>query len=134
MTISEIIEALEKTEGSNRTLDEQIARTVHWSPTGGYWPESGAPSYWFSDAFGMPKYTGSTDDAIALTRQVLPGWTIANIGQDDRKLWHAELREGFTTSFSTVELAGASTPALALCLATFKALRPTTAEESKGAE
>lgn len=69
-----------------------------------------------------PELTASLDAVVALCERVLPGWTIASIGQDDGKRWHAELRQGHRTSYSTVSLAGAPTPAIALLIAILTAL------------
>lgn len=70
----------------------------------------------------IPELTGSVDAAIALVKRLRPGWTIANIGQDDGKLWHAELRKGHLTSYSTVSLGGAPTPAIALLIALLRSM------------
>ena len=67
------------------------------------------------------QFTASLDAALVLFNASMPGWTIARISQDDRKEWHVELRKGFLTSYSTVQLSGAKTPAIALCIAILKA-------------
>lgn len=81
----------------------------------------------------VPLYTSSLDAAVALVEKVLGDkWTIARIifNQNDNRTWHAELREGYLTSYSSVVLAGGYTRynsglpngALALCLALVRAL------------
>lgn len=67
------------------------------------------------------EFTASLDAALVLFNTSMPDWTIARISHDDRKDWHVELRKGFLTSYSSVKLAGAKTPAIALCLAILKA-------------
>lgn len=89
--------------------------------------EGRSVEYW-----SAPRVTASLDAAVAFTERLLPGWTIAGIGQDDRKGWHAELREGFRTSYSTVKLAGAPRPAIALVLATLRAVASTRKEKEDG--
>lgn len=133
--LSGIIERLEKATGPSRYDDCHLwvvakggdARMVvcDSSEKSFVW-ERGIDGMWiravveFSE---VPKYTASVDAAIALAERVLPGWTIASIGQDDRKGWHTELRQGYRTSYSTVALGGALAPAIAICLATLRALQ-----------
>jgi len=108
---SSLIAQLEKAEGPDRELDGDIWRYAMSSETRGV-------------KFGpVPHLTSSIDAAVSLAERVLPGWTIASVGQDDRKAWHAELREGYRTAYSTVSLAGAPNGALALVLATLRALQ-----------
>ena len=45
-------------------------------------------------------FTTSVDASLALVEKVLPGWTPCNMGQNDNKTWHAELREGYLTSYN----------------------------------
>jgi hypothetical protein len=47
-------------------------------------------------------YTASIDAALALVERKLPGWTVANLSQQDDKTWYCELREGHLTSYSRV--------------------------------
>lgn len=46
--------------------------------------------------------TSSLDAAVALCARLLPGWTIASLGQNDHKNWFCELREGYLTSYDNV--------------------------------
>lgn len=116
-----------KTEpGSLRVVMGHLGPDVLFTPKG-LKPDAGDQNAWYPTDFykgkELPWLTASVDDAIALVERVLPGWTIACVGQDDGKKWHAELRRGYQTSFSTVALAGAPLPALALVLAALKALQ-----------
>lgn len=136
--LSTLITMLEKAEAGSRELDRDIfvaffCRPV--PPEGYEWP--GTPwarvmpsdRMWIRTSDGIPTdgtlapaYSTSIDAAVALVAEKLPGWTIASLGQDDGKRWHAELRKGYRTSYSTVALAGSPTPALALILALLKAM------------
>lgn len=49
-----------------------------------------------------PAYTSSIDAALALVERKLPGWTVANMSQQDDKNWYCELREGHLTSYNRV--------------------------------
>jgi hypothetical protein len=133
MDKTDLIRRLEALDGPDRELDAEIdvglfgGETV-WKTTNytmEQYPASRRANPSYVGGFAsehVPHYTASLDDAIALTIKVLPGWTIANIGQDDRKGWHAEIRKGYQTSYSTVKIGGASLPAIALLLALIPAL------------
>jgi len=143
--LSSLIELAEKATGPDREIDRLIhfhvespwlaEKCVKWVPAAFEGPND---FLWWSaerkaegkEGYhdGWESYTASVDAVLVLTGEKLPGWTIASIGQDDRKGWHAELRKGHATSYSTVELAGAPTPSIALVLATLRAL------QSKGPE
>lgn len=129
MTYSELIEKLESATGPNYTLEVEIFKLINpqyadFIPGRGglIHPQDGEDVRLQSNV-RPPNYTVSLDAALNLHAKLLQGWTVANIGQDDRKGWHAELRKGYRTSYSTVSLAGAATPAIALCLAILKAKR-----------
>lgn len=137
--LSSLISRVEKATEGNRGLDAEIAAALepHRFDAPGFTPERPIPSFRYDpseniirfdgggvmDVRFFPPVTASVDAAIALAERVLPGWTIASIGQDDRKGWHAELRKGHATAYSTVELSGAPIPALALVLATLRAIQ-----------
>lgn len=130
---AKLIERLEKAEAGSRELDCWIGYHADLLVDDMSWREkidkfgiehalNAATSYSNVWRTQLPHYSTSIDAAVALVERLLPGWTIASIGQDDGKRWHAELRKGYRTSYSTVALAGSPTPALALCLAALKAL------------
>jgi hypothetical protein len=132
--LSSLIARLEKAEGPSREIDVEIMNTVDpRSPDekrlfdGQIYPASWGAVGQICDQIRYfveaPCLTSSIDAAVSLAERVLRGWTIAAIGQDDRKGWHAELREGHRTAYSTVTLAGASNGATALVLATLRALQ-----------
>ncbi|MDX3973243.1 hypothetical protein [Shinella sp.] len=148
--LSSLIESLEKATAPDRWLDAKIDAALRigsekMRQPGCEWAWTNFPTWaHHTHARGMcgvqhdngdlglvwdsQPFSSSIDAAVALAERVLPGWTIASIGQDDRKGWHAELRKGHATSYSTVELAGAPTPAIALLLATLRALQSYTGE------
>lgn len=105
MSLQDLINELEQATGPSFVLDGRIQHVL-------------VPG---RDDMMPPNYSASVDASLRLCTNTLPGWTIASIGQDDRKGWHAELREGYRTAYSTVALSGAPTAALALCLAITKA-------------
>ncbi|CAH1661907.1 hypothetical protein CHELA1G11_12004 [Hyphomicrobiales bacterium] len=105
-----VLAELEKASRADKGLNDRIWVCLCWA------------DLYYHFARGRWHFTGSLDATIALVERVLPGWLIASIGQDDHKAWHAELRKGHITSFSTVSLAGAPTPPLALLTALFRAL------------
>ncbi|MBD9372811.1 hypothetical protein IB238_09285 [Rhizobium sp. ARZ01] len=137
--LAELIALLERADGPSRELDALIAAELepHLFDAPGFMPERPIPPFTYDkgenvirfqggglmDVRFFPAVTSSQDAAVALAERVLPGWTIAAIGQDDRKGWHAELREGCRTSYSTVALGGAPNGALALCLALLRAVQ-----------
>lgn len=67
-----LLDRLKELKGPSREVDAEIARLICWSPTGVI-PAGGAPSYWYSDGFGLPTYTASIDAAVALVEKMLPG-------------------------------------------------------------
>lgn len=127
--IAAIIEKLEAADGPNYAIEVEIFKLVHpeyqdfIQGRGGLIHPQDGEDVRVQSNVRPPNYTASLDAALNLHAKFLPGWTVANIGQDDRKGWHAELRKGCQTSYSTVSLAGAATPAIALCLAVMKAKR-----------
>jgi hypothetical protein len=137
MTHADIIARLTAATGPDQEIDAAIMASfydrgeriigTHEQQEDGSWKPIAVPvwidrstSKWVSThAFS---FTASLDATVALIERELPGWTIAGIGQDDCKKWHASLQKGHRTSYSTVALAGAPTSAIALLLALFKAL------------
>ncbi|MGN8022084.1 hypothetical protein ACTJJ7_15380 [Phyllobacterium sp. 22229] len=116
MTHSQLIARLEQLTAPDREVDILIGKIfppkkIH---SDGSWFER-------DDFVRYPAVTASVDAALALASRVLPGWLVANIGQDDSKTWHAEIRKGHCTAYSSVELGGAPVPAIALCIAILKA-------------
>lgn len=110
---SDLIAKLEALDGPSREVDLELTTKFFGGREADLHRAHGLHCY---------DFTSSLDAAIALVERMLPGWLIASLGQDDGKKWHAELRQGYRTSYSTVALAGAPTPAIALLIATLKAL------------
>lgn len=114
--LADLLARVEGASGPDRALDKAILMALgQWAPV------------MTNQPWTVARLTASLDAALALTERVLPGWTIAGIGQDDSKLWHVELREGHQTSYRRVVLShmtlrGSPTPALALLAALLKAL------------
>lgn len=125
--LTDLLARLEAAEGADRELDAEVLRA-----TGHVYTVAGQGVFgwrWKDGSFlhGKVFVTGLVDNALALVELVLPGWTVARISQDDHKLWHVELREGYATSYNRVVIApdglrGTATPALALLCALVKAL------------
>jgi len=74
-----LAERVEKLGGPCRETDVEIARAVRWLPERVNpiaWDGRNyelAPSYWFKDGFGLPRYTASIDAAMTLCE---PHWWI----------------------------------------------------------
>ena len=135
--MTSLIERLSKLDGPCRETDWEIQKFFmgEWLHKHGYKREG---NYYRTDTppisgakicSGPEYYTSSIEAAIALAERVLPGWTIAHLGQDDHKLWNAELRQGHLTSYSHVTLGGSSTPAIALVIATLRAKEASSHDE-----
>ena len=105
MTIDELIEKLEKADGPNFALEQEIQFVLE-RHRGNLKP---------------PNYTASLDAAVALAERVLPGW----MWSMTTGLGHtaAYVRDKSITAPDKIEGDGYhATPALALCLATLKAV------------
>ena len=139
--LSELISSLEAASEGSRELDALVFCAAHghaferWSElreTGFIYRRPSGVSVCSLGEDEKP-YTTSIDAAVALIERKLPGWTLANLSQEDDKTWFAELREGFLTSYRRVihsssepgrlPSARPPTPALALCIALLRALR-----------
>lgn len=118
--MQELIERLERAASPDRQLDLAIFCALD---------EFRAPFKQYpmarishNRAAVAPAFTESIDAALTLVPE---GWTVANLGQNDRKGWWAELREGHQTSYNQVVLSGFGLrelgPAIALCTAALKA-------------
>ncbi|GLU26675.1 hypothetical protein [Brucella sp. NBRC 12950] len=131
-----LIVRLSKLDGPDREVDAElealfIGGRVHYNdpankeavierPIDGLWIRGIYPYR------KIARYTASVDAAIALAERVLPGWTIARLGQDDNKQWNAELRQGHLTAYDRVTLGGAPNGAIALCIAILRAKEAST--------
>lgn len=105
--LQSLLTRLEEAEGPSEALDVDLTIAFGlWSPPTGSKQDLLFPARFnrgqFSARCPHKAYTRSLDAALALVERVLPGWTIANIGQQDDGSWWAELREGFTTSYGAV--------------------------------
>jgi hypothetical protein len=66
-----------------------------------------------------PDYTTSIDAALSLIPE---GWVVANISQNDNRLWWTSLNRGYRSSYDATAIAGdCATPALALVIAALRA-------------
>lgn len=68
----------------------------------------------------LPAYSTSLDAALALVREVLPGWTWDCREQDD-KSHYAGLQRGYRTSYDKAVGGSHKSPAIALLIALLKA-------------
>lgn len=145
MTLSEILERLEKAEGPSAALARQIQCTL------GGWHrveprhcrgKHGAyisPDEWIGrDSDGapildslhgttmhrdVPDCTASLDAAVALVERVLPDWTAWELAsRQAKKHFRAELSKLLDDGSEQYVSARHNTPALALCTALVKAL------------
>lgn len=132
------LDLVETAVHQTRKLDAFIAVALFKPKSGQEWGEFAAlpnrydscseGTYWLCSRSGRslrtaPLFTSSLDAAVAAVFEHLPGWTLARIGQDDNKKWHAELRQGYQTSYNTAVISAlCPAPALAVCSALLKAL------------
>jgi hypothetical protein len=127
MTIDELIARLESAAEGSRDFDYRIAQVI-----GNKWMEGvregDSPPFAprsIADRT-IPRYTTSVDAALTL---VPDGWVVANISQNDNRLWWTCLNRGYRTSYDATAIAGdLATPALAVCVA---ALRARTADRAQ---
>lgn len=138
--MSDLLERLEKATGPDRELDIAIAQLL---PIDGWKVDDDGTAFAFGDMGDgegwfpvgtCPPVTSSIDDALALARRVLPGWTVGGLHQGDNKLWTAELREGHATSYNRVVIeprSGGTTLPLAVCISVLKASAATAKSEGK---
>lgn len=110
---SDLIARLEKAEGRDRAIDADLIRTL----------AGGASEHWYS-AWGthvtddtVPAVTASLDAAIALTEKVLPGWFWGVAA------WPSTFKSHVTTLMASRVEAHHPTAAIALLIATLKALQ-----------
>jgi len=143
MTISEIIEALEKAEGPDRELDRLIhfhivspwlaEKCAHWVPAA--FEEPNDFLWWTAErkAEGKEGYhdgwesvTSSVDAALELLKKYLPGWRLCFEAVDgiayDLFILGPLYRDDYPERESSPPIAGKPI-AMALVLATLKALQ-----------
>ena len=117
-----LIEKLEKGPGS-RELSDKCLLAVGWrhqySPGNAMWIR---PDGWVvRTGSGARPPDPSRNLQDTLDWMVPEGWSI-HINQDDNRLWWAELRHGYQTSYDRVVMAcKCTTPALALSTASLRA-------------
>lgn len=120
-------------EAGSRALDCCIAEAIYPEMIGWRGPFWDVDQSYYHPKDGRIRvelYSESIDSAIDLALVKLPGWTIARINQNDDKSWHAEMRKGHLTSYSSVVLAGGNSKynpglpngAIALCLCIVRAM------------
>lgn len=151
MSIADLIAKLEAAGEGSRELDALIVAAVDYRPAwldrdeGQLWADMrGAPTVRWQDArmkrgpgnpsaYDLPpEVTTSLDALVGLVGRKLPGWTLAQLSQQDDKTWFAELREGFLTSYDRVASSSVregcrpKTAPLALCIAFLKATEAST--------
>lgn len=72
--LSALIERVRGLKGADRDVDAAMAKIAGWHPNGyGCKMPDDVPAYWYSDAFGLPSYTGSIYAIRALTDRLLDG-------------------------------------------------------------
>lgn len=119
--LTSLIEKLEKAEGPDWELDADIGLSVgglkaheEFGMAGNWWTR-------YTDnglTCAVPSYTSSIDAAVSLAERVLPNWQV------NLSIFHEALSEA---SFGNREAPHARSlatkPALAICLATLRALQ-----------
>jgi hypothetical protein len=143
--LEELIAALEKADGPIRELDcaiavaidgyYEIAPKCEGGPIGYGYVEDGGKRYVQPGQGGdqlVRSYTASIDAALGLLERVLPGWRIENLSEWDAEIlrdqgpWMCDLVERRLEFFDrkSAKCSHAPTAALALCIATLRALSP----------
>jgi hypothetical protein len=122
MNITGLIERLEKADGPDRRLDNDICEMLMG------WPEAEWRSVDYMKTFGLA-VTSSVDAALYLLKDKLPGWHVENLCQweapalRDRGEWMCDVvapqKPGEGRRHS--KCSHAPSAALALCLAILKA-------------
>lgn len=131
--IAELIERLEKAEGSDREIDHAItdafAYFFPFQPDPYSWRTKVGDKYFDTERFGrggstsdryVPKYTSSLDAALSLVERKLPGvhWSISNATVKPRaNVWMPQPTRPIMGPYSS-----GATPALAVCLALLRSL------------
>ncbi|NTG01837.1 hypothetical protein G6L30_17100 [Agrobacterium rhizogenes] len=146
--LEELIAALEKATGPDRWCDANIYAMAHGQTiqifggnivSNGHsvigWLDPGKVNVNFTPSgIGelIPRYTASIDAAVALVERVLPGWRIENLSEWDAEIlrdqgpWMCDLVQRRLEFFDrkSAKCSHAPTAALALCIATLRALFP----------
>jgi len=115
--LQELADRLARAKGPNQDLDEILWAGAHgWSYPlrGAAW----ADKRQYRNDGEKQDYTGSTDAALALVEQLLPGWYVENLGKIEIG-WTCTLRLPINDIHRAVD---APTPALAILRATVCAL------------
>jgi hypothetical protein len=122
--LTELRDKVRQAQGADRFIDADLAllaglpqeffisfeEDIDGYPFGGFAAVDGPAC--FDDArwggggrsWEAEDYTASADAALGLVERMLPGWTVATIGQQDDKTWFCELREGYRTSYTRVAM------------------------------
>lgn len=107
---SDLIAKLEELDGPNWAIEKELAITIE-------------RDQWLKNQLSFPKYTASLDAVIALVERVLPGWSWearkSGFGNGQASVWDPmdQPRHG-----TTIRADHKSSPAIALLIATIKAL------------
>jgi hypothetical protein len=136
MSISEIIEALEKATGPSREIDEAIAITVLGMRKENHlaaYPDERPVWEFYNGNHGgsmevmVDRFTSSVDAALQLLNRKLPGWCLCFEAVDgiaaDLFILGPLYRDDYPERESSPPIAGKPV-AMALVLATLKALQP----------
>lgn len=116
-TLKALRERCRVAEGGDRNLDVALATALVPDVIVGF--QRADDSGW--DPYTHWTYTASIDAALALVKRLLPGWIVAQMGQNDDRTWWVELRQGHRSSYDKVALWTSKEPALALLAAALSA-------------
>jgi hypothetical protein len=124
--LSALIERVRGLKGADRDVDAAMAKIAGWHPNGyGCKMPDDVPAYWYSDAFGLPSYTGSVDAAIDLAERVLPGWSyeLTKTKHCVAEMWLADENGFVSGNYPHVKPVEAATLPLAIILALLLSLQ-----------
>ncbi|GAA2867013.1 hypothetical protein GGQ99_001348 [Aminobacter niigataensis] len=123
MSHADLIEKLEALAGPDGTVNVDIHRACGQTFVMEYWSESDTTPR--ENLSMVPRYTASLDAAVALVERVLPSWEW-QVGDDAHfgkyGAVYQSLSEG-GAGLSEEDMVSAATPAIALLIATLKALQ-----------
>ncbi len=134
--MSDLIERLEKATGPDREIDAALVKALCPDAlVSQYLASDEEPSVFHAQSLGIsdrsdvPRYTASLDAALTLVERALPGteWAVSTLYGVN----HAEVD---MNGEEPVTARDAATPAIALCLATMKALSAARGTDSPQAE
>jgi hypothetical protein len=128
--MNDLTKQLQSAEAGSLLLDALLCKRFrpdlfnrHWSDARAMQPKGSSDDEVMQALLvrrGFPRVTTFVDAALALVKEVLPGWTWDCREQDD-KSHYVTLQRGYRTSYDKVVSGHHKSPAIALCLALLSA-------------